>query len=110
MNRSGDEERERLPLLSVVVVTRGRCGVMDLVLEGLGCQDCEDWQMEVVVVDTGAEGEVVVGGLERFEWRVVRVEVERTWMEARLAGGGGISGGSFCAGGGMGGGVDGGGP
>jgi hypothetical protein len=95
VNRSGDEERERLPLLSVVVVTRGRCGVMDLVLEGLGCQDCEDWQMEVVVVvvvDAGAEGEVVVGGLERFGWRVVRLEGAATWMEARMAGVGEVRG------------------
>jgi hypothetical protein len=81
-----DEESERQPMLSVVVVTGGSCGVMDLVLAGLGRQDCEDWQMEVVVVDAGGDGELMVGGLERFGWRVVRVGVERTWMEARLAG------------------------
>ena len=73
-------------MLSVVVVTRGGCGVMDPVLAGLGRQSCEDWQMEVVLVDVGGEGEMVAGELGRFSWRVVRPGGEVTWMEARLAG------------------------
>ncbi len=72
--------------MSVVVVTGGKCGVMDPVLAGLGRQSCEDGQMEVVLVDVGGEGEMVAGELGRFAWRVVRVAGETTWMEARMAG------------------------